>query len=349
MIPEILSAYDIHPDQVEFQLIGNGLINKTWLIKTSAEDYILQKINTHIFKNPEDIASNISLIGNFLQKHFPSYLFMSPIKTKNNESMKYMKGIGYYRLFPFIKKSHSVNTVQNTRQAYEAAKKFGELTKLLSALPVEKLRITIPDFHNLPLRYKQLKEAIENGNQQRKRKATELIDFIIENEIIADIYKDIMKNPAFKLRVMHHDTKISNVLFNDNSLICVIDLDTLMPGYFISDAGDMMRTYLSPVNEEEKDFSLIEIREEYFKAIWEGYMSEMSDELTIEEKMNFIYSGKFMIYMQAIRFLIDYLHDDIYYGVTYENQNLIRAGNQVTLLKALQQKEDQLQSIILEY
>jgi hypothetical protein len=112
-----------------------------------------------------------------------------------------------------------------------------------------------------------------------------------------------------------------------------------MPGYFISDVGDMIRTYLSPANEEEKDFSKIEIREEYFSAIWKGYMSEMNDELSTEEKNHFIYAGKFMIYMQAIRFLTDHLNNDIYYGAKYPGHNLVRAGNQAVLLQRLLEKE----------
>jgi thiamine kinase-like enzyme len=156
-----------------------------------------------------------------------------------------------------------------------------------------------------------------------------------------------LKNKAFKIRVTHHDTKISNVLFSeDDKGICVIDLDTVMPGYFISDVGDMFRTYLSPANEEEKDFSKIEIREDYFKAIWDGYMSEMGHELSKEEKAHFIYAGKFMIYMQAIRFLTDHINNDAYYGAAYPDHNFIRAGNQAALLERLMEKEATLNKMI---
>jgi len=126
----------------------------------------------------------------------------------------------------------------------------------------------------------------------------------------------------------------------------VVDLDTVMPGYFISDFGDMMRTYLPPVSEEEKDISKIKIREEYFKAIAEGYLSEMGKELTIIEKKYLVYAGKFMVYMQALRFLTDYLNNDIYYGSKYEGQNFIRASNQVSLLKKIIEKEKVLQEMV---
>ncbi|MEO7120146.1 MAG: phosphotransferase, partial [Ginsengibacter sp.] len=142
--------------------------------------------------------------------------------------------------------------------------------------------------------------------------------------------------------------KISNVLFDENNKgLCVIDLDTLMPGYFISDVGDMLRTYLSPVSEEEKYFAKIEVRDDYFINIAKGYLEEMHDELTATEKNHFVYSGKFMIYMQALRFLTDYLNDDVYYGAKYPEQNFVRTGNQLTLLQKLTEKENELQNRVI--
>ena len=158
------------------------------------------------------------------------------------------------------------------------------------------------------------------------------------------------ENSAFKKRVTHHDTKISNVLFDaQDKGLCVIDLDTVMPGYFISDAGDMMRTYLSPAGEEETDYSKIDVRENYFDAIVQGYLSEMKDELSAEEKKYFVYAGKFMIYMQALRFITDYLNNDIYYGASYELHNLNRATNQLTLLNILTSKEEALNKHVTNF
>lgn len=332
---------------MEVEPINNGLINKTWLIKNSHKNFILQKVNHDVFKNPQAIASNIRMIADYLFKNDPKYLFIAPLKTKHNEEMKCIEGKGYFRLLPFVSESNTINTVQKPYQAYEAARKFGEFTKLLSGFPVEKLQITLPDFHNLTLRYQQFDDALKNGNKDRLLQSKDLISFIETNKNIVDTYENILQNPSFKLRVTHHDTKISNVLFNDEDKgLCVIDLDTVMPGYFISDVGDMIRTYLSPASEEEKDFSTIEIREEYFKAIWNGYMNEMNNELSAEEKKNFIYAGKFMIYMQAIRFLTDHLNNDIYYGAKYEDHNFYRAGNQVVLLQKLIEKEDILKRIV---
>jgi thiamine kinase-like enzyme len=160
-------------------------------------------------------------------------------------------------------------------------------------------------------------------------------------------FEKIESNHLIKQRVTHHDTKISNVLFNEREKgICIIDLDTLMPGYFISDLGDMMRTYLSPASEEEKNFDKIEIRDDFFKAIIAGYVGTMGDELTSEEQELIFFSGQFLTYMQAMRFLTDHLNNDIYYGAAYDDHNFIRAGNQIQLLKKLEEKREMFEEII---
>lgn len=348
MMEEIFFAYDLSEEHLSLEAFGDGLINQTWRIKNNHDDFILQKINNTIFKDPEAIAHNTRMLADYLSVKDPDFLFVEPIKTKNNREVAFIDGKGFFRLSRYVKESHTINAVEKPQQAFEAARKFGQFTNILSGFPVHNLKITLPDFHNLPLRYNQFKQAIINADKTRLQQSKELIDFIILNKNIVDIYKNILTNPSFKLRVTHHDTKISNVLFDrDDKGLCVIDLDTVMAGYFISDVGDMIRTYISPANEEEKDYTKICIREEYFLSIWNGYMLEMNNELSSEEKDHFIYAGKFMIYMQAIRFLTDYLNDDIYYGAKYLYHNLVRAGNQIVLLRRLMEKEKALNKLIL--
>ena len=342
MINKIFSHYGLDEKTMNIEPIGSGLINETWRIKGNGKDYILQKINHSIFKAPEAITKNVYLISEYLKKHYPGYLFPVTLPTiDQNELVKLEGNGGYYRITHFVKNSHTIDTVQNTKQAFEAARQFGKFTHLLADFPQEQLAETLPDFHNLALRYQQFKQALLSGNQQRIEETAELIEFIKDQKEIVVNYERILESSAFKKRVTHHDTKISNVLFDDNDNgLCVIDLDTVMPGYFISDVGDMLRTYLSPVSEEEKDFEKIIIREEYFDAIKKGYMSEMEEDLSTEEKDHFIFAGKFMIYMQAIRFLTDYLNNDTYYGSKYPGHNFVRAGNQVELLKRLLEMEE---------
>jgi Ser/Thr protein kinase RdoA (MazF antagonist) len=350
MLQTVFNAFGLKENIDTAVPFGTGLINHTWKIGSSNNAFILQRINHQIFKNPAAIAHNITITGKYLEQHYPDYLFILPVKSIAGDDIFFDKDNGYFRLMPFVDNSHTIDVVRQPELAFEAAKQFGKFTRLLSDFDTSQLKITLPDFHNLSLRYRQFEEALVKGNRVRIQQSAGLINVITKKKLIVDVFENIKLNPQFKIRVAHHDTKISNVLFNENNKgLCVIDLDTLMPGYFISDAGDMMRTYLSPVSEEEKDFTKIEIRDEYFKAIVEGYLGELKEELSEEEKKHFIYAGKFMIYMQAIRFLTDYLNNDVYYGAKYEEHNFVRAGNQLTLLRKLITKEDKLQKLVADF
>ncbi len=345
MFTHILLNYGIPAEECRITTFGTGLINHTWKIVHPHGEYILQKINENVFSNPIDIVSNIDHIGSHL-RHKKDYLFVNPIKTINGKS--YITGKdGFFRLMPFVSNSLSFDIVETPSIAYEAAQQFGLFTRLLCDIDISKLKITLPDFHNLPLRYEHFNQALKNGNPQRISTAEKEIDFIRENENIVSQYQKIKENADFKIRATHHDTKISNVLFDKQGKgICVIDLDTTMPGYFISDVGDMMRTYLSPVSEEEIDLSKIYIRDEYFTAISKGYLHYMQDELTDIEKEHFVYAGSCMIYMQGLRFLTDYINNDIYYGANSEHHNLNRARNQIKLLQAFHAKKGSLEKVI---
>jgi Ser/Thr protein kinase RdoA (MazF antagonist) len=344
----ILSEYDISGSQIIIVPHGNGLINNTWRVFDGDTQYILQRINENVFKQTADIEYNIHLISEYLKRNQPDYLFPSPLATTSGNEMVHHSE-GYFRVFPFIKNSYTIDVAATPQQAFEGARQFGRFTRMLSGFSATSLEITIPDFHNLTLRAQQFKDAGINGNIERIKRSAGSIQFILDHTVILTRFKNIQKDTDFTLRVTHHDTKISNVLFDKNEKgLCVIDLDTVMPGYFISDVGDMMRTYLSPVSEEEKDFNKIEIREDFFQAILEGYMQQMSGELSKAELNHFVYAGKFMIYMQAIRFLTDYLNNDTYYGAAYEDQNFVRANNQINLLQKLLDKESILNKIAAE-
>ncbi|MEI6088077.1 MAG: aminoglycoside phosphotransferase family protein [Bacteroidota bacterium] len=336
---EVLSAYGFESEGLVQQSFGTGLINHTWKIQSSKGDYILQTINQNVFPDPQAIANNIDAVGDYLQKNYPDYFFVHPIQTKAGYSMVCFDN-EYYRMFPFVMGSHAKTVVDTASEAYEAAKQFGIFTKLLSGFNIKKLGFTLPDFHNLTLRYQQFEEALISGDLERIKQSKQIIQKLIKFKTIVKIYQSILMHPDFKKRVTHHDTKISNILFNDaNQGICVIDLDTLMPGLFISDVGDMMRTYLCPVSEEETDLTKITIRTEIYQAIVNGYSDAMGDELTKKEKQHFFYAAQFMIYMQALRFLTDHLNNDRYYGAKYEGQNFVRAANQIKLLEKLTEKE----------
>ena len=349
MLHSILKQYNIN-EIVDIQPLKGGLINNTWKITAPNNQYILQKVNGTIFSSPTNIASNIKSIGNYLHIHYPQYFFVHILTTTNGDAVYNLPDQSSYRLFPFVTDSVTYSALLNPQLAYEAAVQFGRFANNLSHFPSERLHIPLPDFHNLSLRYSQFENSLNNGNPKRITEAATSIAFLKAQSTIVDDFEKIKLNPNFKQRVMHHDTKVNNVLFKqDNTGLCVIDLDTVMPGYFMSDVGDMMRTYLSPESEEEKDYSKIEVREDYFKAILDGYLAEMKSELSTDELKHFVYAGKFMIYMQAIRFLTDHLQNDIYYGAQYPNHNFVRANNQIELLKKLIEKEALLLEMVQQY
>ncbi len=330
---DVLRQYGFSESSCSIQPLGNGLINSTWFIETAQGKFVLQRINHTVFRSPEDIAFNIRLLADHLKQVAPDYLFIAPVPALSGEDLV-KSGNGFFRLFPFVDNSHTIDVVEGPEQAYEAARQFGRFTRVLSGLDAGQLRITLPYFHDLGLRYRQFEEALVRGNAGRIKESEALIDLLKANRNIVDEFEQ--SRPGLRIRCTHHDTKISNVLFDPAGKgLCVIDLDTVMPGYFISDVGDMMRTYLCPVSEEEKDLSKICIRKEFYNAIEVGYLSEMREELSADEKNLFHFAGKYMIYMQAIRFLSDHLNNDVYYGAKYEGHNFVRAINQVTLLQRL--------------
>ena len=347
MFNNILISYGLDPAVYAFHKLESGLINYTWKVTGPDKEFILQKINTRVFKNPYNIAENLDILNQYIKRAAPGYLFVAPLLSVSGSSIVKNHEGDYFRLFPFIKGSHTVDTVDNADEAYEAAKQFGTFTRLFNGLDLSLLNYTLVDFHNLPLRLQQFRQAVKQAKPELLKETAREIAQIEQYSAIATTYEKLINNSLIPLRVIHHDTKISNVLFDDNGKgLCVIDLDTVMPGYFISDAGDMLRTYLSPANEEETDFSKIIVRPDFFYAIYKGYMEQMETILTQTEKESFIYAGKFMIYMQAARFLTDHLNNNIYYQVKYHGHNLMRARNQLYFLDQFVKAEPQLAALI---
>ncbi len=325
---------------------GNGLINSTWKLSTVDANFILQRINDDVFKAPAIIDQNLQLIQKHLNQHHPEYLFVSPLINDQGQTLTFIPSYGYFRMMPFVNGSFTKDELTHPQQAWEAAAQFASFTARLHGINIDDIKETIPSFHDLNLRFQQFQQALQHATAERLSTAKEDIAAMQLFEPIGGIYNSMLANPAFKKRIMHHDTKISNVLFDEQDRgICVIDLDTVMQGYFFSDVGDMMRTYLCPVNEESTKWDAIVVREEYYTAIVEGYCSQMGGLLTTIEKAHFFDAGCCMIYMQALRFLTDYLNGDVYYGARYPLHNLMRAKHQTILLQQLMKKEKLLKNI----
>ena len=341
----ILKAYTL-PEDSELSAIGSGLIHKTWKLTAGDHVFVLQQVNQRVFREPMKIAANLTLLEEYIQRTTPSYPFVSPVPAASGDRIILHAG-DYYRLFRYVMNSSTFDAVSTPGLAYEAAYQFSRFSKVFADFNSADLYVPIPHFHDLAFREAQFNEAIVRGNVERIKQSQELIQLIHRYAWITDDYRRIEKGKLIKKRVTHHDTKISNVLFDlAGKGITVIDLDTVMAGYYISDLGDMMRTYLSPASEEESDLSRVEVREHFFEAIILGFFENLRDVLTKDEQGFVFYSGLFLIYMQAMRFLTDFLNDDRYYGARYEYHNFVRAENQLTLLKNYLEKKDVLQTII---
>lgn len=336
MLKYTLKQFDLNYDDYQVNIFGSGLINKTFKLtsKQGSDSYILQQINKGVFKSPVLVTKNIQNVGEYLSHHYPNYLFAGLIASNSGEfSVKDADG-EFYKLSKFIKNSLTINTVDNGKQAYEAAFKFGEFASLLKDFDINNLHYTLTNFHNLTSRFLAFEKQLSLAENNRLTDAKDAIALIYKHKNIVETYNELVSKKLIPIRVVHHDTKINNILFDENNVgLCVIDLDTIMPGYYISDLGDMFRTYLCPVDEEEQDLTKIKIRPDIFSAIATGYLQKMGEMLTQAEKELFVYAGKFMIYMQAIRFLTDFLANDQYYGEKYPGHNLVRAKNQLTLLE----------------
>lgn len=335
-IAEVLRQYGLPVHGYQVERTGSGHINFTYLVK-GPSTFILQRINTNVFRQPELIASNLREAADFLAQHAPDYLFLAAIRTTSGEEMAFDDQGQPWRLFPYIPDTITLDKVDTVEQAFEAAKGFGALTRKLDGIDVSRFRPTIPGFQDLGWRAQQLDQALAGTTAERKLQAAEAIRQAHEFRFLVDHYQTFTGSGRLKNRVVHNDTKINNILFNEHSqkAVCVIDLDTLMPGYFIYDLGDMVRTFVSPVSEEEKDISRIAFRNDFYQALLDGYMSEMKDCLLPQEQAAIPFAGMMMTYIMAIRFLADFLNGNVYYQIHYPEQNLVRATNQLKLVRCI--------------
>lgn len=327
-------------EKLSIQPIGDGLINDSFHIAGNFnQDIFLQRINKHVFKAPAHIQENYIRVYEHIRSEQKKFSIPVPKKPDSNNEFLFKDHNGeFWRAFEFIHDAKTVATATNSSQAGEVARCFGKFTALMNGFDVSSLHKTIPGFHDLSLRYSQFNSAIESASEIKKTNAYQLIDQLKIKEKYVEHYREIIQSDHFPLRVIHHDAKISNILFNSagSTVICPVDFDTVMPGYIFSDLGDMIRSMVSDSNEDENNNDLLTIRKDFYNSIVEGYMQEMGSLLTSEEEEQIHFSGLMMIYMQALRFITDYLSGNIYYRIKHPEHNLQRALNQLTLLKSLE-------------
>jgi hypothetical protein len=327
--------------KITVEPVGQGLIHRTYKISSELKtSFLLQQINQSVFPSPEDVQENLILLTQYAEYEFTGLRLAWPRYYSQQDSLYKDENGNYWRAFEFIEDSFSANVAKSPAQARAVAKAFAKFTAAFEELNTDQLKIVIPGFHDLSFRYGQFEEALQGEYYERMPKALPLADELKQRERYRHFYEIITESPDdFPVRVMHHDAKISNVLFRkkNGKLICVVDLDTAMPGYFFSDIGDMIRSMSCSLDENSPDFNKLKIRKSYYEAITGGYLSVMNKFFTGAEKKYIHYAGLILIFMQALRFLTDYLDGDRYYQITYPEQNFDRAKNQLTLLKRLEE------------
>ena len=344
---EILEAFTSYspdlPDhsagKIKIEVAGGGLINHSY--KVSCEfvpDFFLQQINKYVFEHPEHVQENYITIWQYAEFEFTGLRLPTPRNYNKLATLFIDKKGNYWRAFEFIAGARMLTIAEKPRQAKATAIAFATFTSAFADFNVHLLKTVIPDFHNLSFRFNQFEKALKGELYERMLKALPLIEEMKQRERYKHFYEIIIESAEFPQRVMHHDAKIANVLFSikTGKVICLVDFDTVMPGYYFSDLGDMIRSMSCSHDENSTYFDNLHIRKDFYEAIITGYLKVMIGQFTESEKKYIHYAGLLMIYMQALRFLTDYLNGDIYYRVNYPEQNFDRAKNQLLLLKSLE-------------
>lgn len=350
---EILSHFSV---EVTIEPYGNGHINDTYLTGSSPR-YILQRINTNVFKNPKEVMDNILNVTEHVRKKIiaaggdPERETLRVIKTKTGENYYEAKNGDCYRMYNYIENSVSYDITETPEQLFQAGRAFGRFQNMLSDFPADKLFETIPDFHDTRKRFENLKNAIKADKAGRAASVKDEIDFALSFEEEVGIVVDALKDGSLPCRVTHNDTKLNNVMFDKETgeAVCVIDLDTVMPGSLLYDYGDALRFGASTGAEDETDLSKIEFSLEYFEAFTNGFLGELGSAITEKECELLAFSAKLITYEIGIRFLTDYLEGDTYFKIHREHHNLDRCRTQFKLVADIEKKTDKMNEIIKKY
>ncbi len=350
---EIMNAFSL-----EFTVdpYGDGHINDTFVADAKPR-YILQRINTSVFKNPQKLMENIYAVTRHLRGIIkenggnPERETLNVVKTKDGKLFFESKEGKCYRMYKFIDDTITLNLPENPEQFESSAKAFGRFQNMLSNFDASSLYETIPDFHNTPKRTENLIKAYEEDVAKRKDEVKEIYDAYLEfASDCATITKDL-ESGKIPTRVTHNDTKLNNVLFDAQTKegLCVIDLDTVMPGSLLFDYGDSLRFGASSAAEDEADLDKVFFRLEYFEGYTKGFLSELGDKITEREIELLPLSALTMTYECGIRFLTDYLNGDTYFKIHYADQNLVRAKNHLKLCQDIFAKLGEMKKIVDKY
>ncbi len=342
----IISHFNIQGTPAEIKPLGNGLINDTYIVKTAepeAPAYVLQRINHNIFTDVEGLQNNIVAVTRHLRKKLEEAgatdidrRVLTFIPLKDSDKTYFFDGENYWRISRFIPDAFTFDTVDAhySRMAGEA---FGNFQAELVDIP-DTLVETIPDFHNMEFRLTQLNDAIKADAAGHLKEVQPIVDDLLRRSHDMTQAERLYREGLLPKRVCHCDTKVNNMMFDaDGNVLCVIDLDTVMPSFIFSDYGDFLRTAANTEAEDSPELDKVQFRMNIFKAFTEGYLKSAAGFLTETEIAMLPYAAALFPYMQAVRFLTDYINGDTYYKTAYSEHNLVRTRNQVRLLESIEE------------
>jgi Ser/Thr protein kinase RdoA (MazF antagonist) len=339
-----------------------GHINDTYIVHVRATNgevhrYVLQRINQYVFKKPEEVMQNVEAVTAHLRKKIvaaggdPERETLNLIPTVDGRTFYRTPKGDYWRAYAFIEGARTYQVAENLDHVYSASRAFGNFQRLLSDFPAARLHETIPNFHHTRKRLDAFVEAVEMDVKNRARSVAAEIEFVQQRAEETSILVDMFERGDLPERVTHNDTKFNNVMIDDESGegICVIDLDTVMPGLSLYDFGDLVRSGANPAEEDERDLSKVWVDLKVFDHLAHGYLDAARDFLTPAEVDLLPFSAKLMTFECGVRFLADHLSGDVYFRIHRENQNLDRCRTQFKMVADMEEKLDRMAGIVAKY
>jgi len=359
--PEILSHFNFAGEYTGIVPHRFGHIHDTYFvdyrgINGRGSRYVIQRINHFVFKQPEMVMDNILAITTHLRRKLtglgkdPGRGTLSLIPTRDGQTFYRAADGQYWRAYVFIENAQTYMVPENLQHVYHAARAYGDFQQLLSDFPIDQLHCTIPDFHHTSKRFNTFMEVVEQDPVERASKVRAEIDFLLQRRSGTSVLVGLIEEGKLPLRVTHNDTKFNNVMIDDNSgeAICVIDLDTVMPGSALYDFGDAIRSIANTAGEDEPDLSKVHFSMQVFNKYTEGYLDSTRGLLTRTEIDNLAFSAWLMTLECGMRFLSDYLSGDVYFRIDHADHNLDRCRTQFKLVQEIESGFDTMQRIVLD-
>lgn len=357
-IESVASNFSLDGRLIESRPFGSGYINDTFILKYQTNGgekrYVLQRINRLVFAEPAAMMENIRRITAHIRNKLrrqddeTAERQLAVIETKDHAPCFEDEQGSFWRLYNKVEEAVTLDTLDSPQTAYEVARMFGRFQQMLIDLPGPPLHETIGDFHNTPKRLKDFESILQQDPCNRAKEARHEIDFVLENAEVCDVLASLVEEGEIPVRIAHNDAKVNNVMLDSKTKkgVCVIDLDTVMPGLCLYDFGDMVRTATNPAEEDRRDLSKVTMQISMFEMLAKGFAQETQSFLTPAEKKYMAFSAKLITFEQMIRFLGDYLAGDLYYKIRRDEHNLDRSRTQMKLVKSIIEQEEAMNEVV---